>query len=233
MALTLLIPLFIPFLSALLCVLLWNNPRLQARLTVVGLMAMLMFAFKLFISVREEGILVVQAGNWSAPFGITLAADLLSSIMVILSAIIGLTVSFYSIPSVDIKRESFGYYPLFNFLIFGVTGAFLAGDIFNLYVWFEIMLISSFVLLSLGGKKRQLEGAIKYVTLNFISSAIFLAGIGTIYSLTGTLNFADLAVKVSLVENMGMVSLAAIFFLVSFSLFPGRDSQNDTQMRES
>lgn len=138
--------------------------------------------------------------------------------MVVLTAIIGLTVGFYSIPGVDSQREEYGYYPLFNFLIFGVCGSFLAGDIFNLYVWFEVMLISSFVLLSLGGMKRQLEGAIKYVTLNFISSAIFLAGVGTIYSITGTLNFADLAVKVMLVENKGMVTLAAMFFLVSFGI---------------
>src|SRR5690606_109369 len=213
-----LLPLFTPFVTALICLLVWKRYRLQGWLTVAGMLAMLGFAVKLFIEVRANGILVLQAGNWQAPFGITLAADLLSAVMIVLTAAIGLTVSFYSIPSVDAARETHGYYPLFNFLIFGVAGAFLAGDIFNMYVWFEIMLISSFVLLALGGKKRQLEGAIKYVTLNFISSAIFLAGVGILYSLTGTLNFTDLAQKVAMVQNKGIVSLAAMFFLVSFGI---------------
>ncbi len=218
MTINLLLPLFTPFITALLCVLVWKHNRLQSWLTVGGMLAMLVFSFNLFTHVRSEGILVLQAGNWSAPFGITLAADMLSAIMVTLTALIGLTVGFYSIPSMDAKRKMFGFYPLFNFLIFGVSGAFVAGDIFNMYVWFEIMLMSSFVLLALGGAKRQLEGAIKYVTLNFISSAIFLAGVGIIYSLTGTLNFADLAGKVALVQEKGMVSLAAMFFLVSFGI---------------
>ena len=209
---------FTPLITALLTLALWKNPRLQGWLTVTGMLVMLYFALGLFRQIREEGILVLQAGNWIAPYGITLAADLFSAIMVILTAFIGLTVAFYSIPYLDKKRKAYGYFPFFGFLIFGVTGAFLTGDIFNLYVWFEIMLISSFVLLVLGGKKSQLEGAIKYVSLNFLSSAIFLAGIGVLYSLTGTLNLADLAQKVLLVEKKGLVSLVSMFFLISFGI---------------
>lgn len=216
--LSLLIPIFTPFVTALLCLLAWKYRHLQGWITVAGMCILLFFAFRLLHQVSTYGILAVQAGNWPAPYGITLVADLLSSIMVVLTGIIGLAVSFYSIPSVDAYRKSFSFYPLFNFLIFGVAGTFVAGDIFNLYVWFEITLISAFVLLSLGGKKRQLEGAIKYVTLNVLSSAIFLAGVGILYGLTGTLNFAALAQKVALVEEKGLVTLASMFFLVSFGI---------------
>lgn len=218
MELILLYPVFIPFVTALLTMAAWKKPEWQGYITITGMSAMIVFSVLLFTDVRSSGIQVVQAGNWQAPFGITLAADLLSAIMVLITSVIGLTTAIYSIPSIDIKRKSYGFFPLFNLLIFGVTGSFVAGDIFNLYVWFEIMLISSFVLLVLGGKKSQLEGAIKYVTLNFLSSGIFLAGVGIIYSLTGTLNMADLAVKVQLVEDKGMITLASMFFLVSFGI---------------
>jgi len=215
---SLLLPLFLPFLTAVACLAWWNDRRVQGWLSVLGFGVMLVLALRLLFTVRADGIQVVNAGGWDAPFGIVLAADLLSAIMLSVTALIGFTVTLYSIPAVDVKRESFGYYPLLNMLVFGVSGAFLAGDIFNLYVWFEIMLMSSFVLLALGGEKRQLEGAIMYVTINFLSSAIFLAGVGILYSLTGTLNFADLAVRLGDVPETGLVTLVAMFFLVSFGI---------------
>jgi len=216
--LSILYPVFVPFATAIVCLIAWRNPRFQGWLTIAGMGTMLFFAFSLFQEASTGEIIVLQSGGWIAPYGITLAADIFSSVMVMLTAFIGFIVAFYSVPYIDPGRKSFGFWPLYNFLIFGVSGAFIAGDIFNLYVWFEIMLISSFVLLVLGGKKSQLEGAVKYVTLNFLSSAIFLAGIGILYSLTGTLNFADVALRVQQVEEKGLVTLASMFFLVSFGI---------------
>jgi multicomponent Na+:H+ antiporter subunit D len=100
----------------------------------------------------------------------------------------------------------------------GVCGAFLSGDIFNLYVWFEVMLIASFVLLALGGEKPQLEGAIKYVTLNFLSSAIFLAAVGLLYGTTGTLNMADLAGALGSGTRPALTASLAMLFLVAFGI---------------
>src|SRR5690606_39858065 len=91
--------------------------------------------------------------------------------------------------------ESHGYYPLLHILLAAVCGSFLTGDIFNLYVWFEVMLIASFALLVLGGERAQMEGAIKYVTINLFSSAMFLAAVGLLYGLVGSLNMADIAVR--------------------------------------
>jgi multicomponent Na+:H+ antiporter subunit D len=153
-----------------------------------------------------------------APFGITLVADLLSAIMVVLAGLMGLAVAVYSLASIDQQREAFGYYPLLHILLMGVCGAFLTGDIFNLYVWFEVMLIASFVLLALGSERPQIEGAIKYVTLNLMSSAIFLAAVGILYGVVGTLNMADLAVKLPTVTPPGLVTTLAMLFLVAFGV---------------
>jgi len=117
----------------------------------------------------------------------------------------------------DIRRESHGYYPLYFVLVMGISGAFLTGDMFNLYVWFEVMLIASFVLTALGGERAQMEGALKYVTLNLLSSAIFLAAVGTLYGVVGTLNMADLARVLPSVEY-GLVNTLAMMFLVAFGL---------------
>ncbi|MCT7654634.1 hypothetical protein MBH78_07270 [Oceanimonas sp. NS1] len=99
-----------------------------------------------------------------------------------------------------------------------MTGAFLTGDIFNLYVWFEILLIASFGLMILGGERAQMEGAIKYVTLNLISSAMFLTAVGLLYGYAGTLNMADLAVKLNGPEQSGLVTVIAMLFLVAFGI---------------
>src|SRR5690606_6674669 len=104
------------------------------------------------------------------------------------------------------------------FLIMGLNGAFLTGDIFNLYVWFEIVIISSFVLMTLGGRKPQMEGAIKYVAMNMLASIIFLTAIGILYGMTGSLNMADLAGKVARIENRGLVNVTGLLFFVGFGI---------------
>jgi hypothetical protein len=112
--------------------------------------------------------------------------------MVVITGITGLAVAVYALADVDEQKEALGYHALYQVLLAGVCGAFLTGDLFNLYVWFEVMLISSFGLLILGGRKEQLDGGIKYVTLNLVSTILFLSGIGLLYGMTGTLNMADL-----------------------------------------
>jgi len=123
----------------------------------------------------------------------------------------------YSQDAIDARRVQYGYYALFFFLLMGVNGAFITGDLFNLYVWFEVMLMSSFVMLALGGERPQIEGAIKYVILNLLASTLFLSAIGLLYNLAGTLNMADLALRLSQVQS-GQVTLVAILFLVAFGI---------------
>lgn len=218
MNILLLLPILIPFLTAVAALLAWQQRRLQRVLGVVGAAGLLGAAVGLLVSVAQNGIQVVQIGHWPAPFGITLVADLFSAIMVGLAGLMGLLVAIYSLASMDARREAFGYYPLLHILLVGVCGAFLTGDMFNLYVWFEVMLIASFVLLALGGERAQLEGAIKYVTLNLMSSALFLAAAGILYGLVGTLNMADAAQQLPQVAQPGLITTLAMLFLIAFGI---------------
>ncbi|MGD2186559.1 MAG: Na+/H+ antiporter subunit D [Desulfobacterales bacterium] len=224
MKLLLIMPILIPLTTAAVCLLFWRHRTVQRLLGTLGSAAHLVAALWLLWTVWQEGIFASQLGNWPAPFGITLVADLFSAIMTVLAALMGMAVVIYSLGSMDRNRESFGYYAFFHFLLMGVSGVFLTGDLFNLYVWFEVMLMASFVLLALGGEKPQLEGAIKYVTLNLISSALFLTALGILYGMAGTLNMADLSRQLNNGMHTGVASTLAMLFLVAFgiksALFP-------------
>jgi len=212
------LPVLIPLLAAILCLLGWRSRRLQRAVALAGAVALLAAAFALLVSVRRAGIQVVAVGSWPPPYGIVLVGDLFSALMVWVAAVIGVATIVYSLATVDSARESYGYYPLVHVLLAGVGGAFLTGDVFNLYVWFEVMLIASFVLMALGGERMQMEGAIKYVTLNLVSSAIFLAAVGLLYGLAGTLNMADLAVKLRPAQGDGLVVTVSLLFMAAFGI---------------
>jgi multicomponent Na+:H+ antiporter subunit D len=211
-------PLLTPMLFAVLCLFFLRRPQVQRWIFLAGISTYLVVAGLLFSEVMDKGVVTMQAGNWAAPFGITLVSDLLSSGLILLTAVLAFLTGIYSVGGIKQSGISTIFYPVLLFLVFGLTGSFLAADIFNLYVWFEVMLVSSFVLFTLGGKKDQLEGSIKYVAINVVSSSLFLAGIGLIYGLTGSLNMAALHIKIPLVDNQAMVSVAKIFFLVSFGI---------------
>lgn len=213
-----LIVLLIPLLSGIFSLFAWGRKQLQQYIFLVGTFLLIVAAGFLLDSVLIHEVIVLQSAGWEAPFGISMVADLLSSIMVLLAAIIAFAVAIYSFSEVDEHRIQFGFYPLMNFLVFSVCGAFLTGDVFNLYVWFEMMLICSFVLMVLGNGKSQVEATIKYVTINIVASTFFLAGIGVLYGLTGTLNMADLAVRLQSVPDSGLLDLAAIFFFIAFGV---------------
>jgi multicomponent Na+:H+ antiporter subunit D len=218
MTVLLVLPIVLPLGVAAASLLLWRWPAAQRWLGVAGAFALLVVSLKLLAVVRTEGIQCAQIGAWPAPFGISIVADTFSAMMVMLAALMGAAVAAYSVASIESKRESYGYYPLLNVLLMGVCGAFLTGDIFNLYVCFEVMLMSSFVLLTLGGTRAQIEGAIKYVTLNLVASAFFLAAVGILYGLCGTLNMADLAARIDRIDQPGLLTVVAMMFLVAFGV---------------
>jgi multicomponent Na+:H+ antiporter subunit D len=221
MNLRLILPIVIPLLTAAAALLSHRSREAQRWISLAGAAALFAAAIALLSEVSHRGILATQMGDWPAPYGITLVADLFSAVMVALAGLIGLSVALYSLASVDRAHEAFGFHPLYHFLLMGVCGAFLTGDIFNLYVWFEVMLTASFVLLALGGERAQMEGAIKYMTLNLFSSALFLTAVGILYGLAGTLNMADLARKFSTLEALHApveLTAVALLFLVAFSI---------------
>lgn len=204
--------------TAILQLAFWTKTVTQRALSIAGAAIGLAFSVSLFIKVYQGEILMMNAANWQAPFGIVLVADLFSSTLVLLTSIAALAVSIFSSVGVGKPRMLYGYFPIFHFLIMGLNGAFLTGDIFNLYVWFEVIIIASFVLLTLGGRKEQLEGAVKYMALNILASTFFLTGIGILYGITGTLNMADLSLKIPLVEDQSIVNLTAMFFILGFGI---------------
>ena len=212
------LPILLPLLVGASCVVVWRYVAAQRILTLAGSIVYLAVAVVLLERVASEGIQAVQKGAWIAPFGITIVADMFSAVMIATTGVVTLVIVVYSLGSMDRAREAWGYYPLFNILIMGVSGAFLTGDIFNLFVWFEVLLISSFVLLALGGERAQLEGAIKYVTLNLVASAFFLAAVGILYAMAGSLNMADLSLRLGDVAQPGLVTTLAILFLVAFGI---------------
>ena len=214
----LILPILIPFCVAIASLLCWRRLRLQQWFGIGGMLLLLASAVSLLVGVRHHGILTVQVGDWPAPYGITLVADHFAALMVLAAAVVAMAVVVYSTVDLDRPRQSYAYYPLLHTLLMGVCAAFLTGDIFNLYVWFEVMLISSFVLLALGSESAQLEGALKYVTLNLVSSFLFLTAVGILYGAVGTLNMADAAVKIASLKSGGLVTTLAVLFLMAFGI---------------
>jgi len=216
-------PVLIPLLTASLAALASRSLRLQRIISLSGAVATFVLTIILVSRVWTDGIQVVQLGNWPAPFGISFVGDMLGAVMALISATMGLAVLVYALGTLDTWRERSGFHALYHALLMGVNGAFLTGDLFNLYVWFEVMLIASFVLLVLGRSRNQLRGGVQYVVINLFSSLCFLAAVGLIYGATGTLNMADLATKLPQL-NVGLVTTISMLFLIAFgikaALFP-------------
>lgn len=212
------LPVLFQLFTAILLMFFWFRVNAQRLITIICSLTSVGIAIWLFTEVYSNGILTMQAGEWKAPFGITFVADMFSSTMVLLTSISGMAVAVFATGSIRNARLKFGFFPILNFLLMGLNGAFLTGDIFNLYVWFEIIIIASFVLITIGGEKAQIEGAMKYVTMNLLASAIFLTAIAILYGMAGTLNMADLSGQVAQIENRGLVNVVAILFLVGFGI---------------
>jgi multicomponent Na+:H+ antiporter subunit D len=215
------IPIFLPLAFMIFAFLFRHyHDREYVALGAAGLNVLL--SLYLLMQVNEAGMIKLQMGDWPAPYGITLIADRFSALMIFVASIVFMAAMAYSIHSLDTRRKNFGFY-LFSFgILMGVNGSFLAGDVFNLFVWFEVMLMASFILMSHGGERRQLEGAIKYLILNLISSFLFVAGIGLLYGKLGTLNMADIASKLMNYETMPPeVNPAFILIFVAFAIKGG------------
>jgi multicomponent K+:H+ antiporter subunit D len=172
----------------------------------------------LLIKVHAQGMQIYAIGDWSAPFGIVLVADPLSTLLVSLTALLGLACVLYASAGDDDKGSFF--HPLVHFLVLGVNGAFLTGDVFNLFVFFEVLLIASYSLLMHGGDKNNTRAALQYVIMNLVGSAIFLIALGILYGVLGTLNMADMAQKVPLLQgdDAYLAKIGGLLLLVVFAL---------------
>ena len=211
-------PILIPLAASIIAGVQGGSGRRRQVVSLCGGIALLGTAVALLVQVTREGVIATQVGSWPAPFGITLVADYMSAALVLITAVIGLATIVYSIGDVDHRGLFVVFHPLLLVLLAGVCGAFLAGDIFNLYVWFEVMLIASIALLVVGGTPAQVDGAVRYTALSLIATALLLTGIGLLYGLTGSLNMADLHLRVQGVDDQGTLTVIAVIFIVAFGI---------------
>lgn len=217
----------LPVLGAAVTFMLVRRPRAQITVTVSALVLTLVLDALLLAAVWDTGVAAVHLGGWPAPLGISLVVDRLSALMLVVSALITLAVLLYASAQGLINRDEGGpvsiFHPTFLILVAGVSNAFLAGDLFNLYVGFEILLTSSYVLLTMGGTAQRIRAGVTYVVVSVLSSVVFLIAIAMIYAATGTVNMADLAVKLGeLPTDVQMVLhvLLLVGFGIKAAVFP-------------
>ena len=210
-------PILIPFVLIILMII--SRSVIFSKLTgIAGSILLLIISVIIFYRLDEKAFLVLNMGGWKSPFGITLVIDYLSGLMLIVTSVILLAIAIYAYSFLSSDQRTTKFYIFFFSLIMGVNGSFVTGDVFNLYVWFEVMLISSFVLITFGNTKEQLEGGIKYLALNLLGSLFFLAGLGLLYGKTGTLNMAHLAEILRNDDQAILMNTSAILFFVAFGI---------------
>ena len=213
-------PVILPALLAPLIAFVMRHDIVLARAaSSVGTLALLAISVGLTIMAANGGVHVYYLGNWPAPFGIVLVLDRLSALMVLLTALLAVIVLFHAIATGWDKRGNH-FHALFQFQLMGICGAFLTGDAFNLFVFFEVLLIASYGLMVHAGGKVRLQAGLQYVVMNLVGSTLFLFALGTLYASTGTLNIADLIVKVqeSNAGDDGLIRVAAMLLLIVFGV---------------
>ncbi|GIO38896.1 Na+/H+ antiporter subunit D [Paenibacillus antibioticophila] len=214
-------PVVIPLLIGMVLIIFHTNIHLQRVLSLIALLATAAVSGLLINQIRLDGIQTLQLGGWEAPYGISFVGDMFSALLLLVTSIVAICCLIYAFPTIGRKQQKLYFYPLFLFLITGVNGSFLTGDLFNLYVFFELFLVASYVLITLGGEKRQLRESLKYIFTNIISSSFFLMGVAYLYSITGTLNLAHLSLRIAEAGQDGMITTVAFLFLIVFALKAG------------
>ncbi|MXR50480.1 Na+/H+ antiporter subunit D [Halovenus sp. WSH3] len=222
MSLLALAPMLAVLLTGTAALLVRGWPRLQRGVSVLGTLGYAGAVGSLCWQVVSGGAVVYQVGGWRAPFGITLVADALSAFMLALTAIVAVYAVVFSVRFIDDRNQRVYYHPMFQFLLLGATGALLTGDLFNLFVWFEVMLMASYVFVAFYGNAQHTAAAVRYVVLNIIGGVLMLLGIGGLYATTGTLNMADMARVLADPGGVtgAVVGLSALIF-VTFALKAG------------
>jgi multicomponent Na+:H+ antiporter subunit D len=218
-------PILVALVAGTATLLVRHWPRLQQTVSIAGAVVYVCVVGLLIWEVvfaPGSSALAYQVGGWRAPFGIVLVADALAAFMLAMTAIVAMYAVVFSVRFIDKDNQRVYYHPLLHFLLLGVTGAFLTGDLFNLFVWFEVMLMASYVFVTFYGNAEHTAAAVRYVVLNIVGSALMLLGIGGLYATTGTLNMADMAQQLAQpgIEMRPVVGLSALVF-VTFALKAG------------
>ncbi|WP_243387682.1 Na+/H+ antiporter subunit D [Bacillus kexueae] len=212
------LPILLPLLTGIILVFFQKRIAVQKWISSLASLISIVIAVTLVQRVYTNGIQTLEVGSWKPPFGIVLVADMYASLLVLTTNVIVFACLLFAFRSIGIDREKFFFYPAVMFLLTGVTGAFMTGDIFNLFVFFEVMLMASYFLIVHGNTKIQLRESIKYILVNVISSALFVIAVAFLYAVTGTLNMADLSVRVAEAGQTSIMTVISVLFLIVFGL---------------
>ncbi|MCX4188823.1 monovalent cation/H+ antiporter subunit D [Methylophaga sp. OBS3] len=190
--------------------------RLINFVFTLGLLGLTIWGLQQAISGEYQVILL---GDWEAPFGIVMVLDQLSALMLVITALLALAALWYAMTT-DVDKQGHHFHVLFQLQLFGLNGAFMTGDVFNLFVFFEVLLLASYGLLLHGGGRLKTRAGLHYVVINLIGSTLFLFAVGTLYGILGTLNIADMAIAMQFVEpqDRGVVAAAGLLLLVVFGI---------------
>jgi multicomponent K+:H+ antiporter subunit D len=213
-------PIVIPALAAPFALLAMRRKRhLGVTISFASCAAMLLAALVLLNASADGTIRTYALGDWPAPFGIVLVIDRLSSIMLTLAATVALIALLHAVVTRS-DRKGWHFHPLFQFQMLGLNGAFLTGDLFNLFVFFEVLLIASYGLMLHGQGPARLKAGVQYVIVNIVGSSLFLIALGLLYALTGTLNMADMGLRVAALgpDDQGLLRVAALLLVSVFAL---------------
>lgn len=214
-------PMILPVLTAILLVFFRKHIILQRWISVLVMTANVVVSAVILLRVQAEGILRLDFGGWEPPFGILFVADSFSMLLVITTNIVTVACLIYAMFSVEKVYEYMFFYSFVLFLVGGVNASFLTGDLFNLFVSFEVMLLASYALIAFGGKKIQLKKSIPYIAINVVSSWIFLVAIAYLYGTLGTLNLAHLSQLIAENGQTPILTVISILFLIVFGLKSG------------
>ncbi|CBV43400.1 monovalent cation/H+ antiporter subunit D [Halomonas elongata] len=196
----------------------FGSSRFKRIASVIATLALAAISLALLLRAADGEIAYYALGGWQPPFGIVLVLDRLSALMVMLTSVLAIGCVIFACGGDDEKGSNF--HGLFQLQLMGINGAFLTGDLFNLFVFFEVLLLASYALLLHGGGKSRIQSAVHYVVLNLAGSALFLIAVGVLYGATGTLNMADMAARLGELpaERSGLVTAGALLLLVVFGL---------------
>lgn len=214
-------PMLLPILAGILLIFVPRSSVLQRGVSLAVMLINICISIFLLNKIQTDGVLRLDFGGWEPPFGILFVADSFSVILVLTASIVASACILYASFSIDKSYEQKYFYSFVNFLVAGVNGSFLTGDLFNLYVQFEIMLLASYVLVAFGGRKFQLRESVKYIAINVLSSWIFLIAIALLYGSVGTLNMAHISERVAEVGQTPLMTVISIVFLTVFALKSG------------
>jgi len=213
----------IPFVSAVLLALLNGQPRLERAINVASCLLLTAYVFWLLVYVDAHGIQMTRIGGYVAPFGIAFVADRLACIMLCLSMSVGTVALLVSLPTLTDVQERYFFHPLFQVLLLGVNWSFITGDLFNLFVAYEVMLVGSYGCMMVGASRQQVRQTLMYIAVNLVAGALFVVGLGLLYAVVGSLNMADVAERTAALAGprAAIVTAVSMVLLIVFALKAG------------